>query len=168
MRSTILAMALLGAILAGAALNLAAAQDQQGPQATEFAPTPQPAPGAAYPGVPETDMTRLCARARRNGRAITRYFPTRAVEARRDGAVLLDCVIGDDGNMRTCQVLSEEPARWGFGDASLRIACHFHVDPATIVDNAPAVRLPEGSRYYRRNAEGEPWRVRVPVRFDVR
>lgn len=112
-------------------------------------------------------MTRLFTRERRNRTPIVNYFPSRAVEAHRDGAVLLDCVIGDDGNVRTCQVLTEEPARWGFGNASLRIACHFRVDPATIIGNQPAARLPEGSRYYRRNAEGEPWRVRVPIRFEL-
>lgn len=52
MRSTNLAIILLGLVLAGAAMNLAAAQDRQHPLPGEFDPTPQPAPGAAYPDVP--------------------------------------------------------------------------------------------------------------------
>jgi hypothetical protein len=124
---------------------------------------PAPAPGPAFPELPEVDMVALCERLGRH----QRYYPPRALSRGRRGDVVLDCVPGDDTRMSTCQVLYEDPPDFGFGDAALRIACHFRIDPATIEDGGPVAELPPDARFYRRNAEGEPWHVRLPVRFRI-
>lgn len=131
-------------------------------------PMPHAAPGAAYPDIPEVDMARHCTRIRRARTPVPYLYPSRALDVGRSGAALLDCVIGEDGRMQTCQVLQEEPQRFGFGDAAVNIACHFRADPATIADHQTTSQMPADTRFYRRNAEGEPWRARVPIRFDVR
>ena len=67
---------------------------------------------------------------RPSGRDFERYFPHRAVTRGVSGRVVLDCAVAADGRL-SCAVASEDPAGWGFGDASLQAARHFRVAPAT-------------------------------------
>ncbi len=154
--------ALLAALALSAGASIAAGQTRSDSQLT--APDPQPPPGPAYPGIAETDMASECIDIRSGARR-PRFYPDRALERGVSGAALLDCVIGEDGHMQTCQVLDERPRNYAFGAAATRIACHFQVDVTTITEGAPSATLPPESQYYRRTGDGEPWRVRVPVRF---
>jgi protein TonB len=86
---------------------------------------------------------------RPSGRDFERYFPTRALARGQSGRVVLDCTVAVDGRI-ACAVESEDPAGWGFGEASLRAASHFRVAPAT--------------------ADGQPTsggRLRVPMTWRV-
>ncbi len=86
---------------------------------------------------------------RPSGRDFERYFPRRALERGISGRVVLDCRVAENGGI-ACAVDSEDPAGWGFGDASLRAAQEFRVAPAT--------------------AEGHPTsggRLRVPMTWRV-
>lgn len=67
---------------------------------------------------------------RPSGRDFERYFPRRAITRGQSGRVVLDCAVATDGRLY-CAVASEDPAGWGFGEASLQAARHFRVAPAT-------------------------------------
>ncbi len=82
------------------------------------------------PAPPSPFMTGATFLERPTGRDFIRYFPERALERGITGRVVLDCTVGADGRVG-CSVASEDPAGWGFGDASLRAARHFRVAPAT-------------------------------------
>jgi protein TonB len=64
-----------------------------------------------------------------DGRAFDRFYPSRAREREEEGRVVLRCSVNASGALVDCQVVSETPANWGFGDASLRIAREFRVRP---------------------------------------
>ncbi|MGE0740136.1 MAG: TonB family protein [Hyphomonadaceae bacterium] len=158
MGSALRALALLMCAAIFSVAGSAIAQDSE----SDAPPAPAPAPGPAYPDIPEVDMTALCPDVLER-RPL--FYPERALRQEQPGFVLLDCTIGDDGRMQTCQVLQERPRRFGFGRAAIQIACNFHIDPATIVEGEAGRGLPAGTRYYKRQGEGEPWRVRVPTNF---
>lgn len=86
---------------------------------------PDPAPPAPSPAL--TNATFL---ERPDGRDFARYYPGNALRRGVGGRVVLDCSVAASGRLN-CSVASEEPAGWGFGDASLRAAQHFRVAPAT-------------------------------------
>lgn len=124
---------------------------------------PDPAPGEPFPGIEVIDMATACA-----GEDAVRYYPPEALRRRIPGDVVLDCAIGADGKLTTCQVLYAEPARYRFGAAAVRIACQMRADPAAIQDGGEITQgnLPRGSRSWRR--DDGPWHTRIPVRFRLR
>jgi protein TonB len=65
-----------------------------------------------------------------NGASYTRFYPQRAVEREQEGSVTSDCIVDAAGHI-SCTVVSEDPAGWGFGDATLRIAREFRAAPQT-------------------------------------
>src|SRR5262245_33444525 len=91
-----------------------AAQAQTDPPASIEQPaTP------AEPSIPEASDAPVVSMQRFCARNSQRYYPPRALSRRVNGDVVLDCVIGSEGALATCQVVEEEPRRMGFGDASL-------------------------------------------------
>ena len=140
-----------------------AAASEEDPVEAALTRLPASAPGPAFPDIPEVDMANLC----RSHSGRQRYYPPRALSNGVEGRVVLDCVIRENAP-RTCQVLYESPDSYGFGDAALRIACHFRVDEPGSDEGEPSGNLPREARFYRRRAEGEPWRARVPIRFQLR
>jgi TonB family protein len=153
---------LLAAAIACGSLGVSSAQDAT-PQtaATLDLPSPAPPPGAPYPNITEINMNEMC----RWQRGAQRYYPERAMQRGVEGLAVLDCVIGADGKMQTCQVLHESPRGFDFGDAATRIACGYQVNMEDIAPGAATRGVPAGSEFYRRDAEGEPWRARTPIAF---
>lgn len=101
-------------------------------------PTPTPIPVAVDPPpAPPTPqvLTGVTWLEQPNARDYARYYPERALERGQEGRVQLDCLVSADGRI-ACTVTSEDPQGWGFGDASLRVARHFRLAPAT-VDGRP-------------------------------
>ncbi len=85
-----------------------------------------------------------------NAEEIGRRYPAAARGKGRNGAAMLDCLIGEDGALRDCRVASETPAGLGFGRAALKLAPLF--------------------RAGRANAHGWPaagYRVRAPVEWSA-
>ncbi len=164
-------LALAFAIALGATLPNATAQED----AFEAARMrlPEPAPGPAFPGAQSFEMSALCAQFRPRGRdrRIPSYLPRAAIDRGISGGAVLDCVFGDDGKFTTCDVVHEEPAGLGFARSAAAIACRVDYDLSIVGDGPPvgpsAGGLPPNTRLYRRNAEGEPWRARFPVRINV-
>ncbi len=58
------------------------------------------------------------------------YYPRRAEERGVVGEVMLDCLVSTIGRL-DCDVVSETPANWGFGQAALRISRDHRMAPAT-------------------------------------
>lgn len=72
-------------------------------------------------------------------RDLGRYYPQRALERGVEGSVTLDCLVNTIGAL-SCQVVSENPAAWGFGQAALRISRDYQMVPATRDGIAVAAR----------------------------
>lgn len=67
---------------------------------------------------------------RRRPRDLARYYPSRALQRGTEGAVVLDCLVNQQGRLG-CTVVSETPQGWDFGAAALRISQDYEMIPAT-------------------------------------
>jgi protein TonB len=61
---------------------------------------------------------------------LAQYYPPRALARDITGSVLLDCLVDTNGALN-CNVMSETPTGWGFGEAARRIARDYRMVPAT-------------------------------------
>ena len=67
---------------------------------------------------------------RPGGEDMARYYPESAHEAGVTAAkVLIDCSITAEGRLETCLVRQEDPAQYGFGEATIKLARHFQMAP---------------------------------------
>jgi TonB family protein len=70
---------------------------------------------------------------RPNGADFGDFYPDRALARNKQGRVLVRCSVNAAGRLVSCGVLEEEPAGWGFGNASRRLAEQkFVVRPQTV------------------------------------
>lgn len=67
---------------------------------------------------------------RRQPRDLARYYPARALQRGTEGAVILDCLVNQQGRLG-CTVVSETPQGWDFAEAALRISRDYEMVPAT-------------------------------------
>jgi protein TonB len=96
-------------------------------------PTPTPLPVAVDPPPsPPTPgvLTGITWLRQPNGNDYARFYPDRARDRDQEGSVTIECVVNAGGHL-SCTVVSENPAGWGFGDATLRIAREFQVAAQT-------------------------------------
>ena len=68
---------------------------------------------------------------------MSRYFPDRAQRMEVNGRAVLTCVGVKDRRPDNCQVVSESPLEYGFGDAALKMSRLFRYTPQTI-DGVPS------------------------------
>jgi TonB family protein len=71
-----------------------------------------------------------------NGAVFERFYPQAARDQGVSGRVRVQCTVSQTGTLIDCQIVSEDPKGWGFGEATLRLAGEFRVRPAT-ADGAP-------------------------------
>lgn len=83
-------------------------------------------PVTTYEGPPEITNPRWLQRPRDLGI----YYPRRAEERGVTGLVVLDCLVSSAGRL-DCDVVSETPTNWGFGEAALAISRDHRMAPAT-------------------------------------
>jgi protein TonB len=98
---------------------------------------------------PAHNMTQICA----DVTGDRRFYPERAQERNLNGEAVLDCAVGEDKMLSSCQIVEESPAGYGFGESALAMACLWRL--STTGPN---------SRTYTDEATGEQ-RIRRPVRF---
>ena len=95
----------LATIPAGALLLLASAQ---------HGPAPSSNPQSAAPRI---SIQRLPA-----SEYFSSSYPANAMRRGLGGQAVLECAINRDGGLDRCEVVSETPAGWGFGDAALGLS----------------------------------------------
>jgi TonB family protein len=78
---------------------------------------------------------------------VANVYPIGARRLGVSGRAEMACQVAADGKLRDCKVVSEEPAGFGFGDATLRLARYFQVLPKSVPGG------PEGAQ------------VTIPFRF---
>lgn len=76
---------------------------------------------------------------------MARYYPDRAQRLEKEGKATLLCRVKANGTLEGCEIVSEEPADLGFGDAAIKLSRLFKMRPQTR-DGAPvegaSVRIP--------------------------
>ncbi len=87
---------------------------------------------------------------RPSGDQLMRAYPNRAIEAGITGSAQLNCAVQVDGRLNDCRIVSETPARQGFGRAATSLSRYFRMSPRTVDGQAV-----EGAR------------VTVGIRFDL-
>jgi protein TonB len=60
-----------------------------------------------------------------------RFYPDRALRMEKAGSAVLACRVTSGGAVVGCQVASETPASYGFGEAALKLAPYFQLSPPT-------------------------------------
>jgi len=98
-----------------------------GPDKAPAAPTPAGPPMVTNPRWLQTPHD------------LARYYPARALQAEVEGSATLDCAV-DAGGRLACNVVSETPANWGFGQAAIRISEDYRMAPALRDGQAVAAR----------------------------
>jgi TonB family protein len=64
---------------------------------------------------------------RPTGDQMAPLYPKAAEKAGKEGMVVLDCRVRSDGRLRACKVRSQNPARYGFGEAALKLSPLFRM-----------------------------------------
>lgn len=90
-------------------------------QAPDAAPAARPATPLA---AAEADWARRPTEA-----DLARFYPERATQAKLGGDVTLACNVAKAGALSDCVVFRENPARYGFGEAALKIADAYGLRP---------------------------------------
>ncbi|MES1200647.1 MAG: energy transducer TonB [Pseudomonadota bacterium] len=121
------------------------------PPSLDAPPTPTPIPVAVDPppAPPSPLLSGYTFLEQPRGQDYARFYPPRALDRGMEGTAQIDCLVSADGRVQ-CTVISENPAGWGFGEASLRAARLFRVAPQTS-DGRPTT----GGRFHKTMT----WRV---------
>jgi TonB family protein len=82
---------------------------------------------------------------RPNGADLSRFYPPEAVALRLDGMAVMQCRVGQTGELSGCAILREGPRGVGFGNAVLQMAPLFQMKPMSLNGKPVAggiVRIP--------------------------
>ena len=66
-----------------------------------------------------------------NSDQMGQYYPDRAQRLGKKGKIVMQCSVRANGTVTGCEVLSEEPADFGFGEAALKLQRFFKMKPQT-------------------------------------
>jgi protein TonB len=91
-------------------------------QPVVVAPPPPPAPHV---------ITRPTWERQPSGDQLAQYYPDRAMRLGKKGKVVMQCSVKANGTLTACEVVSEDPADFGFGDAALKMQRFFKMKPQT-------------------------------------
>lgn len=103
-------------------------------------PQPQELPRIIAPPLPPPatpKITRPSWLAKPDADAMARYYPERAARLNQAGSATIRCTVAASGSISSCEVLSETPSDFGFGDAAKKLARYFKMRPQ--MENGQAV-----------------------------
>lgn len=63
---------------------------------------------------------------------ILAVYPAEAQRHRVSGRITMHCIVATDGQLKDCEVASEDPPGWGFGQAGLRLTPLFRMTPGEV------------------------------------
>ena len=78
-----------------------------------------------------------------SGEEVAQVYPAKAMQMGVSGAAVIQCRVVPSGNLADCSIAAEKPANYGFGEAALALAPHFHLRSAAYGPNA-SIQIPIG------------------------
>lgn len=108
-----------------AALNILPPEQPSKPSEPANQPTPSkpslPSPRWAWQKEPEATAPRYVQAIWTfpSGDQMMQFYPSRARERRLDGIIEIDCILSAQGRITGCDIISESPAGYGFGEAAI-------------------------------------------------
>jgi TonB family protein len=91
-----------------------------------------PLAGTETPNADSARITRPDWKSKPSGEDMARYFPERAQRQGVEGRATIACSVEIDGALSRCEIVSENPAGYGFGEAALKISGAFRMKPQTL------------------------------------
>jgi protein TonB len=67
--------------------------------------------------------------AKPDAEAMAKEYPDRAIRMGVTGSATINCTVAVNGTINSCDVVSETPANYGFGDAAKKLARYFKMRP---------------------------------------
>lgn len=111
------------------------------PISTNPPPRPTTSPSGTVPGAEDDaathEIVEATVRDRPQPRDFQATYPRHALERGWAGQVLVRCMVGLDGGLHDCRVVSEDPPNRGFGAAALQLAEHHTTAFPRRVDTQP-------------------------------
>lgn len=107
------------------------------PQQLPPQPTPTQTIAPPTPPPPTPRITRPSWLSKPDADAMARYYPERAMRMNMAGTATIRCTVAANGSISSCEVLSETPSDYGFGDAARKLARYFKMRPQ--LENGQAV-----------------------------
>jgi TonB family protein len=65
------------------------------------------------------------------GEDLARLYPKAAMDAGKEGFAVISCHVRTDGTLRSCRLRKQNPAKYGFGEAALKMSPLFRMKPQT-------------------------------------
>lgn len=72
---------------------------------------------------------------------VRRVYPLTALQRNLEGAAVIQCIVQSNRRLQSCQVVSEDPAGYGFGQAAVSLGPRFRVSPRSRVNTVVVVRI---------------------------
>jgi len=116
-------IAMLAAVAVAAMSTASAGWADTTPAPAPWAATQAPGPRPTIPN-PSPNWTRQA-----TGADLAQYYPDRAQRMEKEGDAIIRCTATLEGSLADCQVVSESPKGYGFGDATVKVARFFRVKP---------------------------------------
>ena len=119
-------------------VTTSAPPESTGTAAVEAPPVPKAPPVITHPDWVQQPT----------GAQLMRAYPNQAIERGITGSASLSCLVRVNGTLTDCQVVSETPARMGFGRAAISLSRYFRMSPRTVDGQAvDGARVNVGLRF---------------------
>ena len=92
----------------------------------------QPSQVSTLEGAPTSPVQAPTWTRKPNSDDYARFYPERAQRLEQEGAATVKCVVTTKGALVACQILSEEPAGFGFGEATKKVVSLWKMKPQTV------------------------------------